>query len=358
MAVQTATAGPGVTMPPPVLLEGAIPLIDVADYLAGVPGAAERTAAELRYAFENVGFYYLAGHGVPSSLIDAIYEAAARFHAQPMEAKLAVRVDEHNIGYLTIQDKASRRSAGAGYKPAQNEAYFMRRERTPDDPNVIANRRFHAMNKWPANLPGFRETCLSYMDRLEALCLKLIRVYALALDLPADYFDRAFRPSHNILRLSRYPAIEADDPGANSLPPHTDLGFMTLLPPNKVQGLEILLPNGQWLRAPGVADAFVVNGGDMLHRWSNERFLSTPHRVLNLSGGVRYATPFFFDPNHDTIIECLPSCQSAERPAKYPPVQLGEYAIWFAAQNYQHLAKDQSVTAEQIVPAARALGKW
>src|SRR4051794_41586531 len=123
MAVQTGTANGG----------AAIPLVDVGDYLTGVPGAAERAAAELRYAFENVGFYYLAGHGVPASLIEAIYDAAARFHAQPIEAKLAVKVDEHNIGYLPIQEKASRRYAGAGYKPAQNEAYFMRRERAPDD---------------------------------------------------------------------------------------------------------------------------------------------------------------------------------------------------------------------------------
>lgn len=345
-------------VPPRVMLDGAIPLIDVADYLAGDPGAAERAASELRFAFENVGFYYLAGHGVPSSAIDRIYEAAARFHAQPMPAKLDVKVDEHNIGYLPTQQKASRRYAGSGFKPAQNEAYFIRRERTPDDPNVIANRRFHAMNKWPTDLPGFRESCLQYMELLEALCLKLIRVYALALDLPEHYFDRAFRPSHNILRLSRYPALESGDSTINSLPPHTDLGFMTLLPPNKVQGLEILLPNGHWLPAPGVPDAFVVNGGDMLHRWSNGRFLSTPHRVLNNSGGVRYATPFFFDPDHDTIIECLPSCHSAEQPPKYPPVKLGDYAIWFAAQNYQHLAADQSVTAEQIEPAGRAFGKW
>lgn len=348
----------GVAMPPPVLLEGAIPLIDVSAYLAGVPGAAERTAAELRFAFENVGFYYLAGHGIPAELIDAIYEQAARFHAMPMEEKLAVKVDEHNIGYLPIMERATARYAADGLKPAQNEAYFLRRERTTDDPNVIANRRFHAMNKWPANLPGFRETSLQYIGALEVLCLKLIRLYALALDLPADFFGASFAPAHTILRMSRYPAIDLSEPGANSLPPHTDLGFMTLLPPNKVQGLEILLPSGQWLRAPTIEDAFVVNGGDMLHRWSNERFLSTPHRVLNISGGVRYAVPFFFDPNHDTVIECLPTCRSSERPAKYPPIQLGEYAVWFASRNYQHLAKDQSVPDDKATPGARALGKW
>jgi len=94
---------------------------------------------------------------------------------------------------------------------------------------------------------------------------------------------------------------------------------MTLLPPNPVPGLSILLPNGRWIDAPGVDGAFVVNGGDILHRWTNERFLSTPHRVRNLSGQVRYAIPFFCDPDHKTLIECLPSCRAAADPAKYPP---------------------------------------
>src|SRR6267154_1810306 len=90
----------------PPMVGGEIPLIDVAAYLAGEPGAAERAAAQLRFAFENVGFYYLAGHGVPQATIDATYEAAARFHAQPMDAKLAIKVDEHNTGYMPIPPTA------------------------------------------------------------------------------------------------------------------------------------------------------------------------------------------------------------------------------------------------------------
>ena len=105
-----------------------------------------------------------------------------------------------------------------------------------------------------------------------------------------------------------------------SLVPHTDSGFMTLLPPNKVQGLSILLPSGEWMDAPHVEGAFVVNGGDILHRWTNERFLSTPHRVRNVSGTVRYAIPFFFDPSHDSTIECLPTCHGPGNPPRYEPI--------------------------------------
>jgi len=341
----------------PTMIAGEIPLIDVGDFLAGKPGAAERAAAELRFAFEKVGFYYLAGHGIPQSLIDAGYEAAARFHAQPMEAKLAVKVDEHTIGFMPTAGEAPNAKA-QGKRPSQNEAYFLRRERQPDDPDVLSGRRFHAMNKWPADLPGFRDTALTYMRTLEALCRKLVRLYALALDLPATHFDACFTEPHMILRMSRYPVIDGEDARTDSLVPHTDSGFMTLLPPNKVPGLSIQLPDGRWVDAPGVDGAFVVNGGDILHRWTNERFLSTPHRVRNVSGQIRYAIPFFCDPNHDTMIECLPTCQSAERPAKYPPIKFGDYALWFAAQRYQHMQKVPTLSASEISPGERATSRW
>jgi isopenicillin N synthase-like dioxygenase len=342
----------------PAMIGGEIPLIDVSDYLAGKSGAAARAAAELRFAFEHVGFYYLAGHGVPQSLIDATYGEATRFHAQPMEAKLAVRADDHNIGYVPIAPTPQPNAAAQGLKASQNEAYFLRRDRAADDPDVLSNRRFHAMNKWPSGLPGFRETTLAYMTTLEALCKRLVPLYALALGLPATWFDKAYAEPHVILRMSRYPVIDADDVSVASLVPHTDSGFMTLLPPNKVQGLSILLPDGRWMEAPGIEDAFVVNGGDILHRWTNERFLSTPHRVRNVSGQIRYAIPFFCDPNHDTMIECLPSCQSIERPAKYPPIKFGDYALWFATQRYEHMAKVQAPSAAEIAPGARATARW
>ena len=191
------------------MIAGAIPLIDVAGHLGGDREASRKAAAQLRWAFENVGFYYLSGHGVPQSLIDRTYEAAARFHAQPMAKKLALKVNEHNIGYLPISDAASPQAAAQGRKPSQNEAYFLRRERAPDDPAVIANRRFHGPNQWPADLPGFRETTLEYMRTLEALCRRLVPLYALALDLPADFFDACFAEPHMILRMSRYPVIDA-----------------------------------------------------------------------------------------------------------------------------------------------------
>jgi isopenicillin N synthase-like dioxygenase len=337
----------------PALIADAIPLLDVSGYLAGDDQALRGLAAELRWAFENVGFYYLRGHGIDRALLDATYDAAARFHAQPIEKKLAVRTDEHNIGYLPM---ANGQTAYGG-RPSRNDAYFLRRERRPDDPHVLANRRFHVMNRWPDALPGFRETTLAYMRALERLCQRLVPIYAVALDMPADTFDAAYTEPHIILRMSHYPPLD-DDADDVSLVPHTDSGFMTLLAPNPVPGLSIQLPDGRWLDAPGVEDAFVVNGGDILHRWTNERFLSTPHRVVNRSHRDRYAIPFFCDPNHDTVIDCLPTCSSPGNPAKYPAITFGDYAIWFARKSYEHLASRPGPADTAIAPGERATRRW
>ena len=315
----------------PPLIADAIPLLDVSASLAGEHASVETLAAELRWAFENVGFYYLRGHGIDRSLIDATYATAARFHAQPTEKKLALRTDEHNIGYL-----AATGGQRAGRRRSRNDAFFLRRERGPDDRDVLANRRFHAMNRWPDDVPGFRDTVLAYMRALERLCQRLVPIYAVALDMPADTFDTAYAEPHIILRMSHYPPLDDDEDGDFSLVPHTDSGFMTLLAPNPVPGLSIQMPDGRWIDAPGVEDAFVVNGGDILHRWTNERFLSTPHRVINRSHRDRYAIPFFFDATFDYEMACLPSCRGPDNPPRYEPITYQAYMRWFARQ-YDHV---------------------
>src|SRR5215467_2888727 len=195
----------------PELVANTIPLLDVAPYLAGEPGARERLGAELRWAFENVGFYYLRGHGIPPSLIDATFAQAARFHALPMEQKLAVTINEENVGYLPM-----RAGQFPGRPPSRNAAFFLRRDRAPDDPLVLAKRRFHGLNQWPADLPGFRETAVAYMRAIEALCRRLVPIYATALDLPPDAFDQAYAEPHLILRLTHYPPLASDEATAAS----------------------------------------------------------------------------------------------------------------------------------------------
>lgn len=323
---------------PAEMVGGVIPLLDVAAYFAGDDSELPRLGRELRYAFTRVGFYYLRGHGIPQALIDATFAEARRFHAQPLEQKLKLRINEHNIGYMPMGGSLARSSTvHHNRKPSLNEAFFLRRERAADDPDVIAGKRFRALNQWPDDLPGFRDTVLAYMNAMEALGRRMVRIYAVALDLPPDWFDAMFAHPNMIQRLTHYPAHDAYDEDEFSIAPHTDSGFMTLLPPSNVPGLAIRLPDGRWFDAPLVSGAFVVNGGDILRRWTNETFLATPHRAINRSGEARYAIPFFFDPHPDTLIECVPTCCSLQHPPKYAPFTYDDYALWYATQNYVHL---------------------
>lgn len=314
--------------------EREIPVIDVGPFLAGEPGALEAAAAKLRHAQEKVGFYYLTGHGVPQDLVDAVFEQTRRFHALPLETKLALKQNEHHIGYMPFRGSITAASPveQGEKKPNLVAAFFVKRDLPPDHPDVLANKRFRGLNQWPPGLPGFRETCVAYCNELERVAKALTTVYAVALDLSADWFREAFSEPQYTLRLSHYPAVEAGD-NEYGVAPHTDSGFLTLLAQNEVPGLSIR-KDGEWLDAPVIPGAFVVNGGETLRRWTNDRFLATPHRAINASGGDRYAIPFFFDAQIDHVMECLPTCQGPGNPPKYPPTTHMEFMTSFARANY------------------------
>jgi isopenicillin N synthase-like dioxygenase len=311
-----------------------IPVIDVGPCFAGRPGALERTAAELRAALEGVGFFIIVNHGVERDLIARTFAEARRFHAQPAEAKLALRMNEHNNGYMALGRYAVWTSdVNANDKPDLNEAFFVKRERTPDDPLVRAGRRFAGPNRWPEALPGFREAVLGYTDAVDALGRRMVRVCAAALDLPPDYFDAAFAESQFSFRLTHYPPVAAEQ-NQYGIAPHTDANFLTFLAQTDVPGLQLRLPSGAWLDVPYVPDSFAVNAGDMLHRWTNGRFKSTPHRAVPPVGRPRYAIPFFLGPHIDTVIACLPTCEGPQTPSKFAPITYADYLEWWYDANY------------------------
>jgi len=312
-----------------------IPVIDLTATMAGTPGALAQASAALRHALENVGFYFITGHGVNQALVDGAFEAAQRFHAQPLDEKLKLRINQHNIGYLPIRGSVTRHSKiNPNNKPNVNEAFFAKRDLPPDHPDVLANLPFRGMNQWPDNLPGFREAVVAYSTAMEQLALRLLPLYATALDLPADFFAKPFDPPMFTLRMSHYPQQDSTDENEFGLAPHSDTSFMTLLAQNKVPGLSIRLPNGKWVDAPALEGSFLVNGGDMLRRWTNERFLATPHRVVNRSGQERYAIPFFFDCAYTTTMQCLPTCTSPTNPPRYDPITYPDYMVWYRNLNY------------------------
>ncbi len=318
------------------------PVIDLGPDLAGEPGALDRTARELRFALTEIGFYFIVNHGVSAGQIREVFAQVKRFHDQPLERKLALKLDKHNTGYMPIRGNTLRTSTvQSGTKANLNEAFFVKRELPPDHPDVIADRRFRGLNRWPSGLPGFREVVIDYCNTMERLVQKMVRLYARALDLPAEYFDAPFKEPQFSLRMTHYPPQDGPVTDEFGLAPHTDTSFLTLLAPNAVPGLSIRTQSGKWIEAPAVPDAYVVNGGQMLQRWTNDAFLATPHRAINRTGGERYAIPFFCDSNIDWPVVAVPTTVGPDRPAKYPPTDYTDYMTWYQKRNYDVLNTDQ-----------------
>jgi len=319
-----------------------IPVIDLGPYLAGEPGALEQAARELRFALTEIGFYFIVNHGVSADQIARTFAEVKRFHAQPDERKLALKLDHHNTGYLPLRGNTLRTSTvQSGTKANLNEAFFVKRELPADHPDVLADRRFRGRNRWPDGLPGFRETVVGYCETMERLVQKMVRLYARALDLPANYFDAAFQDPQYSLRMTHYPPQDGPVTDEFGLAPHTDTSFLTLLAPNDVPGLSIRTQAGNWIEAPAIPGAYVVNGGQMLQRWTNDFFLATPHRAINKSGGERYAIPFFCDSNIDWPIAAVPTTVGPDRPPKYPTTYYTDYMTWYQKRNYDVLNADR-----------------
>ncbi|WP_428667533.1 isopenicillin N synthase family dioxygenase [Reyranella sp.] len=311
-----------------------IPVIDLSDFRAGTPGALEECAARLQDALENVGFYLIVNHGVPQTTIDRAYDAVRAFFALPDDVKMPLLKNQHNIGYTPIRSSYNRPTSELNDKrqvTAAAESFFMKADLAPDHPDVLAGKRFRSPNQWPKeeSAPGFRVAMVGYSLALEALGKSLLPIYATALDLPAPWFDDAFVDPMYTLRISRYPRQATLGEREQGLPPHTDTSFMTLLPYNRVQGLQVRLTSGQWVDVPAVPGSFVVNSGNMLRRWSNNRCMSTPHQVVNHSPEERYAMPFFLDVNRDWVMDCLPSCKSEKNPFQYEAMTYAEYMSWY-----------------------------
>jgi len=311
-----------------------VPVIDFGPCFEGKPGALESTAATLRETLETIGFFVMVNHGVASSLIAETFGEARRFHDQPIDWKLALRMNEHNNGYMTLGRYAVWTSdVNKNDKPDLNEAFFCRRELPDDHPLRRSGRRFVGPNLWPVDLAGFRDRVLAYTDAMDALSSRVLHVCAAALDLGPDAFDAAFAESQFTFRLTHYPPVTAA-PNQFGIAPHTDANFLTFLAQSDVPGLQVRMPDGTWHDVPYVPGSFAVNTGDMMYRWTNGRFKSTPHRALPPVGRDRYAIPFFLGPHVETVIECLPTCQEPGNPPRFPPIEYGEYLTWWYDNNY------------------------
>lgn len=300
-----------------------IPVIDLSPLAGGDMNGLARVAAAIGQACRGIGFFYVTGHGVPPSLRAAVFEQAATLFAAEPKLKEAIAIERspHNRGYVGFGAESLDPAKPADLK----EAFNLGLDLPQDDSEVVAGLPFRGVNLWP-DLPGFKVTMLSYFDALWGLGRRLHGAMALDLGLPLDHFEALLNRPMATLRLLHYPPrpaeVAAGQLGAGT---HTDYGNLTLLATDMMGGLEVRTRDGQWLKAPVIPDAFVCNIGDCLMRWTNDTYVSTPHRVVSPHGLERYSIAFFLDPNPEALVACLPTCTPPDRPARYRPITAADY---------------------------------
>ena len=308
-----------------------IPVIDIASLIADEDTAD--LARSFAKAYGETGFGYIVNHGIDPALRAAMFDASRRFHALPEDAKMAVALNENHRGYIAINTSTVVTSDLAKVtKPNQSTSFMMMREDAQADPDVYLS----GANQWP-DLEGFRATCDAYVTAMSDLGRKLMGLTLDALNVTDRTILSAFETPTIWLRLLHYPPQSPQAPeGLYGAAPHKDFGCLTLLAQDNVGGLQVQTPSGDWVDAPPMQDALIVNVGNMLHRLSNGHLLSTPHRVINATGRERYSVAFFFDPHVSTDILPLPGTGAPQ----FEPLNFGSFLRSQLEANYDaHKAK-------------------
>lgn len=290
-----------------------IPILSWKDF-TGDPEAFSEALGE---ACRETGFFLLADHPIPSNLVANVFSAADDFFALPQEekAKLSISLNPHNRGWAQMGSESLDDTSG---QVDRKEAFNVGFDLSPDDPRVVAGEPFRGVNVWP-ELDGFRDTMLAYYNAVHALSVRLHEAVATDLDLPTGYFAAHFTEPMATLRILAYPPASGEE-GEIGAGAHTDYGSVTLLMTDGEGGLQVKPRGGDWTDVPHVPGAFVVNIGDCLMRWTNDIYVSTPHRVLPPKARRR-SIAFFLDPNPDSIVQALPGTGAA----KYPPITGADY---------------------------------
>ena len=305
--------------------EASLPVIDIGGLSSPILSDREQVASNLRAACLRNGFFYISNHGVDETLAGDVFSEAAAFFDLPPDQKAEVEKSRSkaNRGYEPLRGQ----TLEPGAPPDLKEGYYVGPEHTADDPRVIAGMFNHGANQWPATRPNFKPVMQAYLEVMLDLSARMMGGIALSLDLPEDYFAGYCTDAMATVRLLHYPPQPAgghpDQKGAGA---HTDFGGLTLLRQGDVGGLQVWdQGSGGWIHADPVPGTFVVNLGDMIARWTNDKYRSTLHRVVNASGRERYSVPFFYTGNYGHKVECIPTCLAPGEPAKYPPITVEEH---------------------------------
>ena len=287
-------------------------------------------AAQIRAACTGPGFFYLRGHGVEPAIIEAAVDAARRFFHLPPEVKARTRANLLHRGWHAAGGAVMEGAT----KPDLKEFYSIGLDLASNHPAVLAGEKLRGPNQWPAEVPELRPAMEAYYAAMMATGQRLLRAVALGLDLPESFFAPHYRLPLQRTQAIFYPPQPPDDAEGFGVAPHTDFGCITLLWQDDSGGLEVReRSTGEWIPAPPLPGTLVVNVGDLLGRWSNDRFASTPHRVVNRSGHERMSIATFHDPDFAAVID--PHALGAKEP-RYEPTTAGAHILGRFAQAFAY----------------------
>jgi isopenicillin N synthase-like dioxygenase len=321
-----------------------IPVIDFSGFAGGDETARRRIATAIDAAFSRIGFIVLTGHGIAPATIEAAYAAGKGFFALPLaEKERALKPSARvNRGYSGFRSRTVGKQFDREARPSLQEGFAMGMMDVPDDPYFTCDQAGtnFAPNIWPAQPAGFQPAMRAYYAAVEDLAARLMRAFATGLGIAEDFFADKMDRHISTLRLVRYPVLEAaPEPGSVRAGAHTDTGTLTILRIDEaLGGLQVQRRDGRWVDVQAVPDSFVINVGDMMMRWTNDRWTSTVHRVVNPPVGEaqadRLSIVFFNQPNYDAVVACIETCQSADNPPRHPPVTSGEHRLKRYAETY------------------------
>lgn len=335
-------------------MDKGIPVIDIGPFSDGSAAGKRAVARAVDDACTDLGFLIVSGHGVPEALIEEMRAVSRAFFDRPLEEKLRLKMPPDRYrGYIGLGHEALANSLDQATPPDLKESFSIGPFDVPDDAYHRAARpgNFFAPNIWPEQPAGFRRVWERYFREMERLSTLLMRVFAVGLGMPERFFDDKI--DHHITNFSviHYPEQPTEPlPGQLRAGAHTDYGSLTIVKPDAAPGgLQVRGKDGRWIDVPVIPGSFVVNLGDLMAEWTNDRWVSTLHRVVNpprdkALGSRRLSMTFFHQPNYDAVIECLPTCTSAECLPRYGRTTSGEH-VWMKVN------KHRRPDLERLVPA-------
>lgn len=290
-----------------------IPVIDLAGFDGGSVKKRKAIADAVAQACSTVGFLYVEGHGLSEQLVEDTFDQTRRFFEQPEEdRRRTLATVEHWRGYVPSDDDSS-------------GTFRMMLDLPWDDPDVARGKPMHCPNRWPDHLPGFRQTVEAYLDAMMALSVHLRHCFALGLDLPEAFFEPFYRRPLIQQSLLWYPAPTNTGKLKIGASEHTDTGAFTILMQDMVGGLEVKHREKGWVQAAPIKGTFVVNIGDMMMNWTNGRYVSNLHRVVNRKAEPRMSLPHFANPDYDAIIAPIPALIEPGTDPLTGPLHFGKF---------------------------------